>query len=318
MTFLESSLNPKKSIWYYLLVLFLAFMAGNTIGAIPLSIVLLSKIFEHGIENFSSVNLFSKSSLEMMDISTNLFLVLMIIPFIFCLITLILLIKAFNKKNLKEIINGTNRIRWNRIAWGAGAWLVLLAVYLFIDYLIYPFNYKLQFDFSTFIPLSFISLLLLPLQTSFEELSFRGYLAQGIAGSTGSRWLALIIPSIIFGLLHGLNPEVEEYGFWIMMPNYIFIGLIFGLTSILDDGIEIAIGLHAANNIFLSVFVTSHSSTLQTAAVFEQLSVNPVKELIILFMSGFLVLSFFYKKYNWDLRVLNKKVKSDNNSQINF
>ena len=35
-----------------------------------------------------------------------------------------------------------------------------------------------------------------------------------------------------------------------MMPQYIFMGFIFGLISVFDDGIECAMGAHTANNIF--------------------------------------------------------------------
>lgn len=311
MNFLESSLKPKQSIWYYILVIFLAFMAANTIGAIPLLLLLLSKIFKNGIQDLPADDLMSMSNPEMMGISTNFFLVLMIIPFVVGLITLVLLVKAFNKKKYTEIVNGTNRIRFGRIMWGAGVWAAVLGLYMFIDYMIDPANYIFRFELSSFIPLVFISLLLIPFQTSFEEFVFRGYLTQGIAGATKSRIWALIIPSVVFGLMHIFNPEISRYGFWIMMPQYILIGFLFGIVSVLDDGIEIALGMHAANNIFLSLFVTHSSSVLQTAAVFEQQSLNPYKELIVLVVSGILVLSFFCKKYNWDFKLLKRKVAGE-------
>lgn len=43
----------------------------------------------------------------------------------------------------------------------------------------------------------------------------------------------------------------------------------------MSGGTELALGMHAANNVFAAVFVTHESSTLQTPAVFEQTEIYP-------------------------------------------
>ncbi len=75
-----------------------------------------------------------------------------------------------------------------------------------------------------------------------------------------------------------LNPEVKEYGFLTMMPQYILFGLIFGVITILDDGIEAAMGAHTVNNVFICIMVTNKSSALQTPALYEQKNVFPWTE----------------------------------------
>ena len=50
-------------------------------------------------------------------------------------------------------------------------------------------------------------------------------------------WLVIIIPGVLFGLMHIANPEVKEYGFWLTIPQYVMFGLFFGLI------ITICIGL---------------------------------------------------------------------------
>ena len=81
--------------------------------------------------------------------------------------------------------------------------------------------------------------------------------------------------------MHVMNPEIKEFGFLTMMPQYISFGLLFGIISVLDNGIELAIGAHAANNIFLSIFVTQKSSTLQTVAMFEQQTGSSVDRIFV-------------------------------------
>lgn len=127
----------------------------------------------------------------------------------------------------------------------------------------------------------------------------RGYLMQGIAVATQNRWAPLIITSLLFGGMHMMNPEVMEYGWGIMMVNYAGVGLLLGMVTLMDDGLELAIGIHAANNILSAVMVTFDDSALQTYAIFS------LKELEIYSATiGSLVLNviFFFIckwKYQW-------------------
>lgn len=312
MNFLESAFKPKVSFGYYILVLVLVYLVMNVIGIIPLTVVIISKMFGNMSEIGDLQNLDESmknfANPAYWGISQNLFLALMLFVFVTGLIALLLFIKPFNKRHYLTIINGTKKIRWSRIAWGAGVWLIITVIYLGVDFILNPDNFKFQFELSSFLPLFFITVLMMPIQTSCEELAFRGYFAQGMASFTGSRWLALIVPSVCFGLSHSFNPEVSAHGFGIMMSQYILIGLLFGLVSILDDGIELGLGMHAANNMFLSLFMTNSDSVLQTPAVFEQQTVYPFKELIVLSVCSLLVLAFFYKKFGWNLSIMNQRV----------
>lgn len=314
MNFLESSLKPKTSLWYYILTILIALIAANFIGAIPY----ISVIFYQGLQNGFSIQEISANmtNITVLGISKNVALGLLLFSFVVGLFAMIPLFKIFNKRTLKEVINGTNKIRWSHFFWGAGVWTIVMAVLLLIDYLVSPSNFTINFNPVSFVILLLISLVLIPLQTSFEEISFRGYLAQGIAGATGSRIFSIFIPSVLFGLMHSLNPEVAAYGFFSVMPQYIFFGLLFGIMATLDDGIELPMGVHAANNIFLSLFVTNQSSALQTDAIFTQLSMDPMKELISLIICGMLICIFFGRKYKWSFSILSERVTLSEKHEI--
>ncbi|MDR2407726.1 MAG: CPBP family intramembrane metalloprotease [Bacteroidales bacterium] len=307
MYFLESILGKDNSFWKYVIVFIGAFLVMNTIGAIPLLIVVLGRFMENGnampMEQLSMMNFLSE------NISQNLFLFLMLIPHVVGLFTVYLLIKLLHKRTFSETVNGTGKIRWRRIFTGFSVWFLLMFIYLAISCIIDPDNFIFQFNITTFIPLFFIVIIIIPLQTTFEELLFRGYLAQGIGAWTKNRWAVIVIPSILFGLMHILNPEVSAYGVWETMPHYILFGLIFGVASILDDGIELAMGMHAANNIFGCLFVSSEHSALQTPAIFKQQFMNIQMETVVLLITGLLVLFFFSRKYKWRLSIMNKKIK---------
>ena len=114
--------------------------------------------------------------------------------------------------------------------------------------------------------------------------------------------------SVLFGLLHAFNPEVKEFGFFTMIPQYITFGLIFGIATIFDDGIEAAMGAHAANNIFLCIMVTSESSALQTPALYVQKITNPGSEFIGLIISGILFIWILKLIFKWDFSSLFTKI----------
>ncbi|MDR2804655.1 MAG: CPBP family intramembrane metalloprotease [Dysgonamonadaceae bacterium] len=306
MKFLERALDGQNQFGKYLIVVLGGFFGGQIIGSIPLVIAIMVKVIHSSGGVIHPENMMDLASF---GFSKNLTLFLMMLPFLVSLFFTIGLIKLLHKRTFAESVNGARKLRINRIGFGALVWTLLMAVYLIIDASIAPGNYLWQFDGRKFIILIFISLSLIPLQTTFEELMFRGYLAQGIGARTKNRWLAILIPTLLFGLIHITNPEVKEYGFWLSMPQYFFFGLLFGLISVLDDGIELAIGIHAANNIFLSLFTTHSASVLQTDALFEIQTIDPLKELIVLVVSGLIVLAYFAYKYKWNFGVLKQKIE---------
>jgi membrane protease YdiL (CAAX protease family) len=105
--------------------------------------------------------------------------------------------------------------------------------------------------------------------------------------------------------MHGANPEIKEYGFGVMMVQYIFLGLVFGFMTIMDDGIELAMGVHAVNNLLGAVLVNYKGSALQTYALFEITELDPAKEILPLILSGIALLAVFAYKYKWNFRILS-------------
>ena len=128
-------------------------------------------------------------------------------------------------------------------------------------------------------------------------------MAQVFAGWTNSRVVSIIIPSILFGLMHSANPEIFEYGFFPMMIQYIGLGIIFGLVSTFDDGIELAMGAHIINNIMSSILVSFKGSALENPnAIFviqNMESPSILGGVIVLIIIGGIFLGFCKMKYNW-------------------
>lgn len=286
------------------------FLASNTIGAIPLIVALALAVVKNPDVAMQLAQ--NPSDYSVLGLDTYTGLGFMLFPFLIALLAFIILIRPLNNRTFKMTINGTSRFRWGHFLIAFLVWLVISAIYLFVYLKIEPSNFRIN---NTGISLLFISLMalcLIPFQAAFEEVVFRGYLMQGFALTLRNRWFPLLMTSILFGLMHSLNPEVKEFGFFSMMPQYMLFGLIFGFATILDDGIEAAIGAHSANNIFLIIMVTNKSSALQTPALYEQTNVFPGIEFFGLLISGvafILVLKYIFR---WrDLNIVSKPVRKD-------
>jgi hypothetical protein len=189
---------------------------------------------------------------------------------------------------------------------------VLSVIYLIIYLKVDPSNFSLNSPpVKTLLILVIISLVFIPFQAAFEEVLFRGYLMQGFAVLFRNRWLPVILTSLFFGLMHAFNPEVKEFGFFTMIPQYIVFGLVFGIMAVADDGIESAIGAHTANNIFLCIMVTHKSSALQTSAVYEQLNIFPWGEFVALLITGILFIIILGVLFKWkDMSILTGKISA--------
>jgi membrane protease YdiL (CAAX protease family) len=298
MNHLESTFAGKNSFWRYIVMFAVILIVSNTIGAIPLLIATL-------IKSASNPAVFSQLAANPNDISVvglaqNEGFIMMLFPFIAGLIAFIILIKPLNNRTLKMTINGGGKIRWNKFFISATVWTILLALYLIFYLKLDPENFTVNNKTSSLILLSIVAVLFIPFQAAFEEVLFRGYLMQGFAALIKNRWFPVIMTSILFGLMHGFNPEIKEFGFFTMMPQYITFGMIFGIITILDDGIEAAMGAHTANNIFLCIMVTNRSSALQTHALYEQFNIHPWTEFLALVITGIIFVLILKIIFKWD------------------
>jgi len=309
MNHLESTFTGKNSFWRYIVMILAVFIVANTIGALPLILaVALKSVSNPEVLSQISAN---PNDFRILGLQPIIGLIMMLIPFITGLFAFIILVKPLNNRTFKMTINGTGRIRWDRYFISAAVWLILSALYLFFYLKIDPANFTINNKTSSIIVLTVVSVLFIPFQAAFEEVLFRGYLMQGFAALLKNRWFPVIMTSIFFGLLHAFNPEVKEYGFLTMMPQYIIFGLIFGIVTILDDGIEASMGAHAANNAFLCIMVTNKSSALQTPALFAQQNIYPWTEFTGLIISGIVFVIILKIIFRWNnFSVLFGKVKA--------
>lgn len=291
--FIEQSINPKNKFWKYLVGSGVVILA-SIIGQIPFGVVVAIEAIQRG------GGIPTQSDEVMGYLEPNLSLFLILLSFAFALLAIFLVIRHLHQQTIKSVTTARKKTDWNRVFFAFGLWATLTIVTLLIDYLTSPQDYVMNFQPVPFAILAAIAIIFIPIQTSTEEYIFRGYLMQGFGNLARNRWFPLIMTSLIFGAMHIFNPEVEKMGYIIML-YYIGTGLFLGIITLMDDGLELALGFHAANNLIGALLVTSDWTAFQTNSIFKDVS-NPEVGLDILLpvLVIFPILLFiFSKKYKW-------------------
>ncbi len=294
--FFEKIKNGHNEWWRYLIGGVLIFFGWQTIAMLPVAVIYGYVLAQGGSISMSPAKTFASAGLSK---NTALFTVLL--TFVLACVILFFIVKYLHKQKFLTLLTARSKFSWKRAFYGFGVWLTVALISLGISYKLTPEDFVFSFDLMTFLPLLIISIFILPFQTSFEEFYFRGYLTQGVGLVTGSRIWAILLPGIVFGLLHSFNPEVFAHGFWIMMPFYIGMGVFLGILAVMDDGLEIPLGIHFANNFTGSVLVSVKSSALPTTPLFTLTNYDPMDEIFssVFIMIIFLVISSLIFKWKW-------------------
>ena len=288
--FLKQDTLNTNPFWKYLLGSFIVIIF-SILGQLPLSLFITADaISEAG----------GDPMIALRNLDKNLQLFLILIPFVFGFLGLYLVIKKLHNRNFVSITTSRSKVDWRRIIHSFILWGSITIIFISADFFINSEDYQINFKFDKFFILLIIGFILIPIQTSLEELLFRGYLFQGFSLYFKRPWIGLFLTSFIFGCLHIFNPEVQKLGLGILI-YYIGTGLFLGIITLMDQGIELALGFHAANNLITALLVTSSWTAFQTESILIDIS-DPslVGETIISMLILYpLFYIYMHKKYKW-------------------
>lgn len=172
-----------------------------------------------------------------------------------------------HRRPMLTLVTPHDRIDGRRVMQGAGVMLVLLAAMTLVEHLLFPGRYRLVFDPVRFLPYMIAVLLLTPIQATAEELIFRGYVMQGLSRIFASPIVVALVSSALFASVHMWNPEVGRHGAMLMAAAYFAMGLLLAAITLRDGRLELAIGVHATNNVFTALVANNEGSTLQTESI---------------------------------------------------
>jgi membrane protease YdiL (CAAX protease family) len=291
--FIQNALKVKNNIWRYALGIFIIFIFTQ-IGSIPFIIAIFNKV---GLEG--AANLDPSKMMTILE-NSNLTFFYTLLTFFVGFIGFIIVIKYLHNQSILSITSSRKSIDYKRILTSFTAISVILVLNILFSFLISPDDYILQFNLNDFLILLLIAVIFIPIQTSLEEYVFRGYLMQGFGVMFNNKWLPLILTSFSFGFLHFYNPEIMKLGS-ILLVHYVATGLFLGILTLMDDGMELALGFHAGNNLLIALIVTADWTVFQTTSIFKYIGEPNVinQSLFSLSIIYPILLFYFSRKYNW-------------------
>ena len=292
--YIEQAFKSKNNAWRYIIGTIVTIVA-LFMGQLPLAIAV---IFKLGVTaDFGTVD----EATMMSALDSNLTFFFLLLSFAIGLGALLFLVKNLHRQSFTELTTSRKKIDWGRFWFSFGLIVILNVTLILVDFFfINPQNYTINFNLVPFLILAAITIVMVPLQTSFEEYFFRGYLMQGIGIKTGYRWIPLVITSVVFGGLHYWNPEVSQMGDLVMV-SYIGTGFMLGVMTLMDEGLELPLGFHAANNLVAALLVTAEWTAFNTESILRDVS-SPVAgwdiwvSVLVIYP---LILLIYAKKYHW-------------------
>jgi membrane protease YdiL (CAAX protease family) len=209
-------------------------------------------------------------------------------------------VRYLHNQTIRSVTTSRPKTDWNRVFFSFSLWSVFTIMSTLLSYYSNPDDFVVNFKPVPFLILFVVGVLLIPIQTSAEEYVFRGYLMQGFANLVKNKWFPLLMTSIIFGAVHFGNPEVSKLGN-IIFVYYIGTGLFLGVLTLMDEGMELALGFHAANNLVGALLVTSDWSAFQTHSILKNIAeptagLEVILPVLVIYP---LLLFIFSKKYQW-------------------
>jgi membrane protease YdiL (CAAX protease family) len=291
--FIEQGIRAGNKFWKYLVGSLLIILA-SFFGQMPLLVGLLYETLASG-KPYPTNN-----DAIMRFFEPNLMLFLILISFAFTLLGVYFVIRYLHNQTMLSLTTSRAKIDWNRVFFSFSIWASFTILSTAAFYFSSPNDFVINFKPIPFAILVIIGTVLIPIQTSAEEYVFRGYLMQGFATLVKNKWFPLVMTSVIFGLMHLSNPEVLKMGN-IIFVYYIGTGLLLGIMTLMDEGMELALGFHAANNLVSALLVTSDWTAFQTHSIFKDISepsagIDVIVPVVIIYP---ILLFVFSKKYNW-------------------
>ena len=203
------------------------------------------------------------------------FLVILIAPFI--------LAWLLHNRPWWSVMMPRLKVEWRNLGMGFLFALVLLFIGAIIDVVFYGIKITVEpQDLSIYLPFLFTTFFMFLLQTSAEEMVFRGYYMQVVRRFTANPILIIVLSAAVFAYLHRIN--VAGFGWpWYGILIYFFDGCMLAWLAYRSRSLWMPIGWHWANNFGqISLLSVKDSKDVVQGISFLVADNTPPLELIIL------------------------------------
>ncbi len=190
-----------------------------------------------------------------------------LISFLPLFIATLLAYRIFLKKNIKSLFTSRDAYSYKRTWIGFASLALISSAFGSFDLILNWDSYTFSFKASAFLPYLLIAFTLLPIQTTAEELFFRGWIQRWLDNGKKKQWSISILSGAIFSLPHLANPEVAGNELIFPILSYGATGFMLAWVTYRDKSLELAIGAHFANNLLAALLVSSQDSALPSVSL---------------------------------------------------
>jgi uncharacterized protein len=259
-TYLDLARQGKNEWWRYLVAVILMLFMWQILGSLPGAALIVIGMVRNGSHPLSATAGLPGSG-------TLAGFIALMLASVFFMCALYLAMRFIHRRPLRTLITPAHSIDLRRFFQGFGVWFVLSVLMSLVEALLYPGRYVWSLDLGRFVPFALLALVLIPIQTGAEELFFRGYILQGAGLRLRNIWGLSALSGLLFGLPHLLNPEATV-NYPLLGFYYFAFGFFLAYITLRDGRLELALGAHAANNLFSIIFANYTLTVLPSPSIF--------------------------------------------------
>jgi membrane protease YdiL (CAAX protease family) len=263
-SFIALAKSGRNDWWRYALSLALILFMWLIVGSVPFALVVLAN---HGMPFAWQGEPAVSGPLSGLD-PVLTFYVPVAFSFIALLAGIVISVKFIHGRTLHSLITPAPKINPKRIMTGFGIFLAFNIIANAVSFILEPSAFALTLEPARLLLFAPIYLLLTAIQTTTEEMLFRGYILQGLGNALKRPIFSAFLSSFLFMLVHLGNPEMSN-GVYLAAAYYFCVGFWLCLVTLKDGTNELAIGGHAANNMFILLLNYKSSALEMIPSVFK-------------------------------------------------
>jgi len=299
--YLNLTRQGKTSWWRFVFANILILFFWQVLGAVPIVFILF---WEKGNDNLRTG---ISSSSQIVGVDPIIGFIATMLASVCFLVGIFLAIRLIHLRPFRTLITSDVGIAWKRFFQGFMAWFIFSGLMSLLEGLLHPGRYEWTFNLRLYVPFALVALVLIPIQTSAEELFFRAYVLQAAGLRIRNIWILSSLSGLLFMVPHLLNPEAK-LNYLLMGFYYFFIGGVMAYITLRDGGLELALGLHAANNLFSALVANYTVTAMPTPSLFtvNLLDVKYSVAAAVLGLIGFVLLFVGLLKRNVKVSILSE------------
>lgn len=293
--FLNGAKSGVNRWWVWVLGILMILVIWQVIGSIP-TLVSCEIVDSAQFADFTCDGAMIKGSSSLPRF------VLGVSAFVIAMVGIWAVVRVLHKKPFAKVLTARPSFDLNRVLFAMLVGFVIFATPFLVAVAVGSEDVTFKSpDVLEYVLFLMFAIVLIPFQAGFEEVFFRGYLMQGFWLLTRNRMVLVVVTAVVFTLPHLPNPEPWEYGVVPYVARILSLGGFFALLTLLDGGIELAVGIHVINNLIYTLLAATSVSVIESPALFlievEEFRLFP--DIVVLWLMLAVVLVILNRRYKW-------------------